>query len=1113
MSFKFISIIAVIWLQIGCTERGQPIVEHEDPAYSVRQTEPQDSSAILPTEDSKNWSGLVATSNDPMTKVILPLAKTVLHLSRVGSLELQESRAVLDELITLNNLVIQTNPAQRASLAFRQVMGLYLSALKFECEQFQATCKGLNYLQRAGNSSVVLRIISELNPTIRFQALLYSVKLKNSNPDFELLRALFKAIPSELSKPEQSAHIALRSFAATTIQVAANTVQDTQQVHELLDAINAWEQLSNRSNPLEPATLAAIADMVARSNYLYSSDGSLKPELKQFVLNSSKSPSSLVMQQHKIKGLAQMNEGPNGVQPLDAHNEIIFFIEQFESGHLGVPAAAALIGQTKRSSAAILSIFLNYYRLKFLVTVHTSLPLIKDVFAVPYQGRALVNHVVSQSKSLQASWINFKTQGQKLKSIFELAVQKRRDAARYVRQFDVLIGSTDHSITMSVTFPLMIALFQRAYDARETIRLPNFTQVPFEKLMPQLLGGHIASFIPLVDGKILLTSPEVLHTFDMGLRNEIFSTLNLDIDQFIHNSMTQTTGEHVAYIDSTMGKIRSRFAEVQAFRQFLDVCKEFTDGQLMPRQFYLADLVGGAFYYGRSLDRKFNDSIFTIGSESGKRPGDLPTSSLGIRYIDGAYTEAIERARLDLGTGIRLGQALLSSYRSHLQSSGKTSAEVTQLTKKSQAYISSLQAKQKSVLAESKEWFDSHGKCHWQISARQVEVQVAIFEAEKSYFRYIHQLMTNLRQTPVTPEALASVQGKISFHNLPSDFRGTDEISANRYKLTRIDALIRIAGYLSGRHHNAFGPNVKAIAPQHVRVSMGNELTLETEVVRDSHETEISYHADADTFVWSAIKALTNPGNYGLQSSNKVALLPTDFEYSARVNFWRHYSAMLIQLNRLEAEFTTQKTRSFPQLLLWQEQEAILKSLAYHPEEIERFQRTNTLSRSSSSSAFDKALGPIQAPWGLFDMPLQLATEPELGDNLLIRDVGMTPPPSSRQTYLEIGLKYYRARAEGVRKPLIVPYNSEMDKELDRTIGKFVRTELKSIADFVSDGQAYTDEIKLRPKSDQPYADLDVNNRITGPFLSEHILTTYQHKLRSFHRATNNCFTSDTSCF
>jgi hypothetical protein len=115
-------------------------------------------------------------------------------------------------------------------------------------------------------------------------------------------------------------------------------------------------------------------------------------------------------------------------------------------------------------------------------------------------------------------------------------------------------------------------------------------------------------------------------------------------------------------------------------------------------------------------------------------------------------------------------------------------------------------------------------------------------------------------------------------------------------------------------------------------------------------------------------------------------------------------------------------------------------------------------------------------------------------------------PNLHRMGSMTAGRAYYRARVGSMRGESVIPYNPDLDRELDESVGRFVKTELASVSAFHADMRGYLTAIQARPEAERPWVDLSITETIRGPLVSDTLVSGYRAKVRAFHQETQRCF-------
>jgi hypothetical protein len=1095
--------LTALLASVACTEKGKPYYPNEGarPSPVEQPASVQDNEQIAPDSQALQWKVNFTHSQAPVRDVLLPLARRVLDLRRVLDPKSLNSRSVMDELIVLNDMILGASQNQRRQPEFATVLKLYQTALTVECGEFRDSCRGFQYLKISGTSWRVVKLLAQNDDAHRFRLLLFALQLKDRFWDSELAEMIYTSPAQNLSATEASDRERAQHLLQTTLREIQNKTTNPQEARRFLDTVHAWS-LSQQ----DPASAGALLTMMAQAGYLYAADGSsLHPELKTLLARSEQEEDSLIGQQRLLQKQNVFHPELIGATFTAHFDELTFIVDSVFRGRLSPQDGALLYGSSRQTLAQLQTAVENYFRVRFLVALYKSSLEIKKVFNADVQGPELMTYVVNHSSSVTRVWNVFKSSTQPLKTFSQLASHQRDGGEATAQKLFDLFGATDRSITVTSTYPHTMALFHLLSQNRFQMYMPSLgRKVDTGDLMTLLFNGHIKPLLPYSEDTEPLTLFQMIYAFDMAVRTNLFELLGIDTDFFMADTLRRISGKTLDAIAAEMETVGNRFKKTADYQRFKEACAEFTTGQLRPRTLYVGELIVSP-YYGNLLHNSLSMlHPGLVGMASG-REGDLDSQPFsGLMYLDRDYAEAVEQTRLDLGTQLRFGEAMLAAYTNYLHHTGATNATIAQKTRLTRGILEGFRQKRVDVLARGREWHKDLGGCFWPALVRDAEVQMQVLDMEREYLRQVYRDIVTLR-AGASPDVRNAIQAGHRFKGLPSGFTGFDRISRDGYTYTRIDFILRMADY------------VKKLAPQ-VTIDFGQSLNLDSELVyrssvKDTARTPsvmLYFTESEEEFVNNGIKAIFNTVGAGMGYTEwfmRAKNLVRGVRFSVR---------SLATLYRLERELNGRVDYFTPQLVL-REQEMFYKITALSPKE--RQLLTSIRMKEKFDQVFFKDMvlntdkeNSITDLWGLYDYPLTVLQREELGDTL---DDKAADEVEAQLTFsmpmTAAGQLYYQTRGNKSRGTSVIPYNSELDRQLDLSVQTFVRGEMSGIAEAQKVILNYAAQVGQRPPQDRPRADVNLYLTIQTP-ISDTVLPRYTSALHVFNRNTQNCFVSATTC-
>ncbi|MGZ3722378.1 MAG: hypothetical protein ACXVA9_05580, partial [Bdellovibrionales bacterium] len=1093
-----------VLFSVACTEKGEPIHEHAPDTRKTAQPEiiatPE---SVQPSAEAKSWEMRALNAKDPLREVVIPLANKVLDVKLVTDPKSLTSRAVQDELIALNHIILTLSAQDRARPEFLQLMQKYEGVLTMDCGEFRDSCTGLRYLKNSANSAQVVKLIAQSDRANYFRMLLYALELKNRNWDSELVKMLATDADKNISAAELKLRGTLTNMIATAIQQTGDKTTSSAEGRQFLENIHAWSLVSDSLNKLDGATQESLFAMMANSNYLYAPNGTLNPALQTLIEKTEADPTGFIADQRKIRGQNLFNAKAIGANYIEHLDELYFILEAVYTLKMSPQSAALLFSTSKKSLQDLEGAVQNYSRIKFLVALTFSSELAKSIYSANVQGPNLLDHFIRQSTELNMVWNSFINRSSPLKNFAILAARKREKSADAESRLKSLFDSIPKSISLASAYPHTLILFHLLSQQHLELHYQGLL-VDTGDLVRKLYDGTIQPPLKYSADSKKFNSFELTYAFDMALRTSLFKIVKIDPDYFIADTLRRLNGVALDNVDNSLTTIQARFDQTPSYNQLISACSEFK-GKPISRTFYF-DEVGTSPLYGHLLTDAFTD-VTTFGTTGSPPPGGLPMMKLGIFYFDTKYSEMIENARLDIGTNRRIGQGMLAAYVGLLKSEGLSDEKIAEKTKLTNKILNEMESRRNRVLETAKKWFDEIGDCYYKVLSKDSEVRYRALNVERAYLRQVYRDIKKLR-AGATDSEKAAILARGRFTGLPSDFKGTDLISDAGYVYSQVDLRIRIAKYMTEGLKTEEGV-IPPIAPG-LDIDFGNRLDLEVHALIDSTQRFLPFVETEQEFVDSALKAALNGGPH----RKDVFLFWLGDQ--GQIITWTEYLKGLISVYRLEHELKGRNILFTADTILKAHQE-ILNYARITPDERSIFRSVGAFQKFPPMNLDHRLVNAptdrnIEDVWGLFDMPIVYIDQEQLGNvfDANVAEFGNLVPP--RMSMTPAGKTYFKSRSKENRGTSIIPYNHELDRALDQSEIAFVRGEEELTASFHDLTKSYINKIDQEPAAEQPYADINIFRTIKSPLLTDTLIMSYTNKLRIFNITTDYCFASDKPC-
>ena len=1087
----------VIVSGVACTSKGEPYQKHE-PEVKTQPKMPDivaRPEVITPSSEAQSWEPKFKASKDPLHEVLLPLADRVLDSRLILDKATLASRSAQDELIVFNHLLMQTTADQRATPEFKQLLQRYENALNLQCGPILDSCYGLKYFRMSGNSAQVAKLLAINDPEHYYRMLLFAVDLKNINWDPDLIRMLNIPPPvKSVSNDELQAKAAFKNMLATALQSVASRGDSAQSNRQFLEQVHGWSMVGDGLNALDGSTQDSVYTMMANSNYLYGADGSLHPDLQKLIAKIEAQPTGFFAEQKQLHDQNIFNDASIGAKTVTHFDELYFIIDSVFQGKMSPASGAALFGSSKKSVTDLKGAIVNYLRIEFLLAVTRTSILAQQVFTANVVGPDLFQHFIEQSDSLTTVWSAFNSHALPLQAFAQKAARTHENDGRGEAEINNVFDSIQKSINLVSAFPHTLILFHLI--SQEHFQLYFHGAVwNSDDIITNMFNGHAQPFVNYSQNKDPFNEFDVVYAVDMALRTGLFRITKVDPDFFISDTLRRMSTVDLTQIDKLLDERRTRFQTSPHFIQLKAAC-DALNGHPAMRHFYF-DEVSASPYYGMAFPEAFRNVTVADGTQG------------GIFYADEAYAEGVEQARLGLGERIRLGHAMLESYKILLHRQGLTDDEINQKTQLSQKMIANMESHRQQILDTGKTWFNELGTCYFRTVLKDHEVQLHIIDYERAYLRQVHRDITKLRSNPTDAEK-ATIEARVHFTGLPSNFQGLDRISKDGYIYNLIDLKLRIAKYMMQGLTTDEG-TLPPIAPD-VVLEYGKKLDADLEIVKYSPHQSLPFLDSENEFVLTGLRTM-------LAGDGDVHHYFINWLRGSYSNFWEQwedYLKSMIALSRLEHQLDGKNEVFTPSLILSKHEEilnitklsaadrALMSDL--HLMELTPIEGVN-----NHLVQADVALTTIKDTYDLFDMPLKMVNMEQLGQFWKYSLDPINNAKPVRESRVEAGRSYYKSRATENRGVTIFPYNKDLDATLDKEVIGFEKGEANYTLAFHHDTYKYLAEAKLRPVDDQPRSDLNIYMTIRDP-LTDSIIPGYVTNLNSFNISTGNCFASDTLC-
>jgi hypothetical protein len=807
-----------------------------------------------------------------------------------------------------------------------------------------------------------------------------------------------------------------------------------------------------------------------------------------------------------------------GFSPVDRFDEYVFIVDRIFNQKISVELGTELFLATKRDKSQLFSTIQNYVRIQFLFFLYKSTLLAKEkIFSAPVESERLLWNAISESSSIGRVWSDLRANLEPLEKL-SVAITRSSEDESSIKRNQSLFGGIDKSIKLVALYPHMMILFyilsKKNFEVH--LQMPSYSKTLYSSdLMSYLYRGDFPPLFNYTLDKNKISSTEMFYAFDFALRTNLFGLSGIDPDQFVADAVQRFGENDVEYVRRSLSAIRQRFQQAPSYRIFRNICNEFGGFAPEPRGFYFSE-VANSPYLGNLIE----PILMRLSSKSGTSgvgEGSLAKESQGLNFMDVTFSESIEKLRIDLESALGMAKAMKASYESYLRGPmGMKSGEISKRTSKIDAWIYEVTKLRRDYLAEALIRYQETGRCLRPLVAKEEEIQNEVIKAEQAYLRQVYKDIRALRRQGGDKSLRdQEIRKRYIFKGLPEEFPGLDKIDENGYLYHRLDLLVRIGRYISDGLKTD-SETIAAIAPN-VQVNFGNSMISDIEVGRPSEEKYLSFTDTEEEFVKSGMRLIFRVHRPMLNWSMN----------GSRIAGWEERISSMVSLYRLESSELTDKGQSlFSADDIIEEQRGFLKLTQISPFEgqlytgLQRQEKYEPIFFSTILLKLDSARSGIREILGLFDFPSLLVTSDVLGFNFnlmqLAKDRGVSEDPQAsreiervmprRDGYFSLGKIYFENRSARNRGRLMLEFNPELDRHLDREIRHRLDWEIGRVNHFRDSLEKKFLEYKKFPIEEQPRFDLNRRESIREPWLNDRIFLDFELKLGRFHRETQNCF-------
>lgn len=1093
-------------ISVACTEKGKPFREHA-PAQPQGQT--PENPLVTPqaqtfSSRTQEWEAKFSASRaNRILNVVIPVAKEVLSPARVRNPKSMLERAIADELIALNRMVLQLTNDEKRSPEYRELVALYGAVIMLDCSEFASSCTGNRYLRLATNSEAVLKeFIKQNQASNRVRVLLIALEIKSRGVwDGELIQMLV-ALPVQgnLTNQEKADLASAETLISTAITQANARITNRDDARKFLDATKVWTLIGDGKIKLSETARLALFSLVAKAGYMRQ-NGQTHPDLQRWMDNLKTHPESVAAKQAKLRAQRLFSPEAIGANGIGTYNEVIFAIDALYTQTITNAGAVELIRGLNVGNAEFLTAIENYARLQFLASLYDSAILAKTIFTAPVATEQLLRHVIDESAQVAAVWTAFSSRASLLRNLALSASQGLSEEER--RKINGLFDSIPRSIKQASAYPHIMVLFYMLSKKRFEVYIPRLNRTMDTSMLTQALWeAKLSPFLAYSEDWSSLNYYELQHAFDMAVRTNLFESVNVDADDLIADTLRRVSQASSEFIAKTIEPVRLRRQETQYFRDFKEVCKELAGGTPYPRRMYFGDLRNsGYFGFLKSL---VQTSMKSFNTDTSATSG-VSKSVAGLDYMNNEFNESLESARLDLGTVERLGEAMIKSYQTFLTKHKKVSrALALSKTKKARAALLEVRKKKAGTLKEALEFHREFGYCYIKFHLQESRKTESILGYETQYLRYIHRQIKRLRTPGITAAEKEQIQASIRFTGMPDNFQGYDAILENGYRYNALDLWIRSANY--HMHGLRTDKNLLPALSPHLDLSFGNKMDLDTKIVRESKTAFIPFVESEDDFAASGIRAIFQNGNNFLYFERSYSYIREYFQILTSL-----YRSEYNNYGKGEAITAAEIVRDYQDVFKVMELTPLRRE-TLHQLRRETWQTTNPLmdyNRLFLRVNYDdpeRPFGALNGLWGMYDFLFEVMGHEELGYKLSSKENGI---PSGnlpqREVMFKSGREYFTSRAELFRGNPILKVNPDMDKIMDENVGRFIKSEVQAVTDFYAEIKKVVEEQKKLPAELRPRVDLTTNLSLSE-WYTQSASTDFESRMLHFHQQTDNMF-------
>ncbi|MBK7843093.1 MAG: hypothetical protein IPJ71_05260 [Bdellovibrionales bacterium] len=984
------------------------------------------------------------------------------------------------------------------------------------------SCPGIRNFRRSPSSAEVLKIAAKraVDVTDYYRRLALALALKNQQFDPELLEMLAYRFSEGRGKMISEDHRALLKsvveFSLSNLQMSSRSKSENREFLEKLGALNL---IFRDSFGLSEVARGALIKLMSSSDFLYESSGKLRSEMTSIINEELTEKDGFKERQNLLSSQRVFLPKAVGFSPIDRFDENIFIVDRVFNQKISVALGTELFLATKRDQSQLFSAIHNYARIQFLFSLYKATLLAKDkIFSAPVESERLLWNAISESSAIGKVWSDLRANLGPLEKLSVAIARGGSDGDSSAKRNQSLFGEIDKSIKLVAVYPHMMILFyilsKKNFEVH--LQMPSYSKTLYSSdLMSYLYRGDFPPLFNYSLDKAKISSLEMFYAFDFALRTNLFGLSGIDPDQFIADAVQRFGENNVEYVRRSLNAIRQRFQQAPSYSIFRNICHEFGGSAPEHRRFYFSE-VANSPYFGNLI----NPVLMRLSSKSGTSGvggGSLAKESQGLNFMDVTFSESVEKLRIDLESALRMARAMKASYESYLRGPmGIKSGEISKRTSKIDAWINEVTKLRRDYLAEASIRYQETGRCLRPLVTKEEEIQNEVIKAEQAYLRQVYRDIRALRRQGGDKILRdQEIRKKYVFKGLPEDFPGLDKIDENGYLYHRLDLLVRIGRYIS-EGLKTERETIEAIAPN-VQMNFGNSMISEIEAGRPSEEKYLLFTDTEEEFVKSGMRLIFRVHrpilNWNLNGS--------------RVAGWEERISSMVSLYRLESSEMTDGGQSlFSADDIIEEHRGFLKLTQISPFEaglytgLQRQEKYEPIFFSTILLNFDSARSRVREILGLFDFPSLLVTSDILGFNFnlvqLAKDSGANEDPQAsheidrvtprREGYFSLGRTYFENRSVRNRGSLMLEFNPELDRHLDREIRHRVDWEIGRVNHFRDSLEKKISEYRKFPVEEQPRFDFTLRESIREPWLNNRIFLDFDLKLGRFHRETQNCF-------